>query len=181
MSHDTSCATAWCGRWRNPRAGASLLGLIRPSARCKHVFGNVVPVVLCVVAGGRDLGYAIWRHGIQRRLGWFAGIVVVDDLSSTLVDQQHRIFGFELEWVVLFQGLGCAFNAVIALDMGNGLDVVDHQPATRQADAKRLGDVAFGHGSEPRLLSRAVFAMSVGEQAQMTRGGKGSNVSDMLS
>jgi hypothetical protein len=58
----TSSTAPWRSRGnrRYTQTRASLFVLVRPPTRSKHIFGNIVPIVLCVVAGCGDLGYAVW-------------------------------------------------------------------------------------------------------------------------
>ena len=57
----TSGTASWCSRRhrRDSKACARLLGLVTSATRGEHVFRDVVPVVLCVVAGCGDLGHAV--------------------------------------------------------------------------------------------------------------------------
>ena len=64
-------------------------------------------------------------------------------MGSTLVDQQCSVLGSQFERVVLLKSLRCAVNAVLALDVCDGLDIVDHKSAAGQSDAEGLGDVVF--------------------------------------
>ena len=87
-------------------------------------------------------------------------------MGSTLVDQQCSVLGSQFQRVVLLKSLRCAVNAVLALDVCDGLDIVDHESAAGQSNAEGLGDVVFGHVGEPRRSSKPTCKMSVHEQTK---------------
>lgn len=83
------------------------------------------------------------------------------DLGGALVDQQRDVLGSHFKRIVLFECLRCAFDAVCLLEMGDGLDIVDHESTAGQSDGKRFGEGAVSHVDViPRLSSRSMQAMS---------------------
>lgn len=55
---------------------------------------------------------------------------------------------------------------MLALNLCDGLDIVDHESAAGQSNAEGLGDVVFGHVGEPRRSSKPTCKMSVHEQTK---------------